>query len=99
MTDSRRQTFTLYAVVAALGVLVLILDLMTPLGVAVWILFVIPLGLTLYGRNPAMPIAAAAFCTLAMAITLMTDAPGLTRTFAIVNRVCGIAVIWTVRAR
>ena len=96
MTDSRRQTFTLYAVVAALGALVLILDLMTPLGVAIWILYVIPLGLTLFGRNPAVPVAAAAFCTLAMAVTLTTDAPGLTRTFAIVNRVCGIAVIWTV---
>jgi signal transduction histidine kinase/CheY-like chemotaxis protein len=96
MTDSRRQTLTLYAVVAALAALVLILDLMTPLGVAVWILYVIPLGLTLYGRNPAVPVSAAAFCTLAMAITLMTDAPGLVRTYAIVNRVCGIAVIWTV---
>jgi signal transduction histidine kinase/CheY-like chemotaxis protein len=96
MTDSRRQTFTLYAVVAALGVLVLILDLMTPLGVAVWILYVIPLGLTLFGRNPNIPLSAAAFFTLAMAITLTTDAPGLVRTFAIVNRVCGVAVIWTV---
>jgi signal transduction histidine kinase/DNA-binding response OmpR family regulator len=96
MTDSRRQTFTLYAVVAALGVLVLILDTMTPLGVAVWILYVIPLGLTLFGRNPAVPVTAAAFCTLAMAITLSTDTPGLERTFAIINRVCGVAVIWTV---
>jgi signal transduction histidine kinase/CheY-like chemotaxis protein len=96
MIDSRRQTFTLYAVVAALGALVFILDLMTPLGVAVWILYVIPLGLTLFGRNPNIPVSAAAFCTLAMALTLLTDAPGLTRTFAIVNRVCGVAVVWTV---
>jgi signal transduction histidine kinase/CheY-like chemotaxis protein len=96
MRQAQDQSIALYAALLAVGVLVLALDLMTPLGVAVWILYVIPIGLTLLGTSPTVPIVAAALCTTAMAVTVVTDAPGVIRWMAYVNRVCGIVVIWTV---
>jgi signal transduction histidine kinase/CheY-like chemotaxis protein len=82
---------------ALLIVFVFIADVFTPLGVAVWILYIIPIGLSMRGANPANPLMLAALCTGLMALTLATDAPGVTAGWsAQVNRACGVAVVWTI---
>ena len=71
-------------------------DLFTPLGVAVWILYVVPIALTLLARSPDLPIAAATVAFGLMLLTLFTDEPGLTLWVAQVNRGCGTVVVWSV---
>ena len=90
------RTLSLYVALGAIAAAVFAGDLSTPLGVAVWILYILPVGLTLLGRDQVAPIIAAIGCTLLMVVTMFTDAPGSIATWvAYVNRACGIVTIWT----
>jgi len=90
------RTLSLYVGLGAIASAVFAADLFTPLGIAVWILYILPVGLTLLGRDRSAPILAAIGCTMLMVITAFTDSPGSTATWiAYVNRVFGVAAIWT----
>ena len=90
------RTISLYVGLGAIATAVFAADLFTPLGIAVWILYIVPVGLTLLGREQSAPIIAAVACTLLMVVTLLTDAPGQILTWvAYVNRACGVVTIWT----
>ena len=90
------RTLSLYIGLGAIAAAVFAADLFTPLGVAVWILYILPVGLTLLGREPVAPILAAIGCTLLMVVTVFTDTPGQIVTWvAYVNRACGVVTIWT----
>jgi CheY-like chemotaxis protein len=91
-----RANWLLYIGLGALAVVVFGVDLATPLGVAVWILYVVPLGLTLLGTIPIAPVIGAVGCTLLMLVTLTVDRAVVEPWVAYVNRVCGIVVIWTI---
>jgi signal transduction histidine kinase/CheY-like chemotaxis protein len=93
---SSRSSAALYAALAAIGVIVLAADLGTPLGVAVWILYVLPVGLTVLGREPAAPLFAALGSTLLMVATVFTDSPGIAPWVAYTNRLFGVLVLWTI---
>jgi len=81
--------------IAALLAVVFVADWLTPLGVVVWVLYVLPVGLTLLGQSPTLPIGIAAACTVAMVLTLFTDAPsGIATWMVYVNRACGVVVLW-----
>ena len=86
----------LYISIAGITTAVFIGDLLTPLGVAIWILYVVPLGMTLFDRNPMQPINVALVITVLMVITVFTDQPGMTAWVAYANRGFGAAVVWTV---
>jgi signal transduction histidine kinase/CheY-like chemotaxis protein len=86
----------LYLTQALLSAGVFVTDLFTPLGVAVWVLYIIPIGLSMRGSNPSAPIGLAAACTVLMVLTFFTDEAGLVLWMAAVNRACGIAVVWTI---
>ena len=92
----QQQSLWLYIGLALIGAGIFAADLFTPLGLAVWILYVIPIALTLLGRHRDTPIVAAAISTVLMVITVMTDAPGVTPSVAYTNRACGVAVIWAI---
>ena len=90
------RTLSLYIGLGAIAAAVFAADLFTPLGVAVWILYILPVGLTLLGREPTAPILAAIGCTLLMVVTAFTDAPGQIVTWvAYINRACGVVAIWS----
>ncbi len=55
----RPQSLPLYIVLAAVSAAIFVADWLTPRGIAVWVLSVIPLGLTVPGHQPAAPIAGA----------------------------------------
>ena len=93
---SSRSSLALYAALGAIGVVVLAADVGTPLGVAVWILYVLPVGLTVLGREPAAPLFAALASTLLMVATVFTDSPGITPWVAYTNRIFGVLVVWTI---
>lgn len=92
---SRRNSFLIYlSVLLSMGC-VLVADLYTPLGVAVWIGFLLPVTLSLTLWNPQAPLATSAVATLLMILTFVTDAPGIEYDLARLNRVLGIFTIWT----
>ena len=75
---------------------VLVADLYTPLGVSVWILYLIPLLLTLRGPNAEVPLIGAALITLAIALTSYTDHRLIDTPVALTNRLFGLVGIWAV---
>jgi hypothetical protein len=88
-----RKPFTLYVAIIGLAAVVFAADLFTALGVAIWIFYFVPIGLTLLGRDAALPILAALTCSLLIVVTSLTDQRGITQWVGYLNRGFGIIVI------
>ncbi len=71
-------------------------DLAVPLGIAVWILYLVPLALTLYEWRPRLPLLVAAGETalLVAGYFLSTHPPTFLGTMARLNRAFGAVTIW-----
>jgi hypothetical protein len=82
--------------IAALTLLVCALDLVTALGVSVWVFYLVPLGLTLLLSGSALPLAVAAATTLLMGVGFVASPAGVDDGIAATNRIFGIVVIWLV---
>jgi CheY-like chemotaxis protein len=91
-----RSEVGLYATQVVLAAAIFVADLYTVLGLAVWILYIVPIGLSMRGTSPSAPLGLAAACTALMVLTFLTDDPGLSWWFALINRICGVVVIWTI---
>jgi signal transduction histidine kinase/CheY-like chemotaxis protein len=94
-----------YALLLLAALPIFIADWYTPLGISVWILYLIPLILTLFGPNPHAPLVGAALITLGVGITTFTDervpfiadAPlEVARVIAFSNRAFGLVSVWAV---
>jgi len=72
VTFEYRTPPALLILVATLAFSVFLADLFTPLGIAVWIFYLLPLALTLYSRTPMLPLYVAVFCTAAVAMKLLS---------------------------
>ncbi|MGV3617218.1 MAG: response regulator [Fimbriimonas sp.] len=86
----------LYFAIALTLAAVLITDLLTPLGIAVWLFYFIPVILTLYTWRPTIPVIIASITTVLIIATFLTDAPGTNRDIARINRGFAIATVWIV---
>ena len=73
-------------------------DWFTPLGVAVWVVYIAPLVLCTRLRAPSAPLVVALVAVVAMAISAVTDAPGMAAHVALLNRAMGIGVVLVVAA-
>ncbi len=69
-------------------------DVQTPLGVAVWVLYMLPLILSLWLWQPIVPVLVAISATCFMIINFYTDPDGMARDIAQLNRGMGIFSIW-----
>jgi signal transduction histidine kinase/DNA-binding response OmpR family regulator len=88
---------SIYVFAGALAAAIFAADLLTPLGIAVWILYILPVGLTLLGRDDSAPIIAGVGCTLLLGITAFSGGQGLVVPWvAYVNRIFGVGAIWTI---
>ena len=67
-------------------ILIIYADIITPLGFAVWILYFIPLVLTLYLQWRFAPIVAAGFFVLLLAISYFVSPRDISELFALINR-------------
>lgn len=67
-------------------ILIFYADIITPLGFAVWILYFIPLVLTLYLEWKFAPIASAGFFLLLLAISYFFSPRDISELFALINR-------------
>ncbi|RYG25239.1 response regulator [bacterium] len=77
-------------------VAVLVADYYTPLGIAVWMVYLVPVVLTLFAWRPSLPFIVAGIATALMTMTLFTDAPGVAISIGRLNRLFGAITIWTI---
>ena len=92
------RTALLYGAVAFTLIAVFIADLLTPLGVAVWVFYLAPLALCLFAWQPHAPLAVAAFGTLLTVAGFFLSSPGMNPGIAQVNRGLGLVTMWGVAA-
>ena len=88
-----------YLILAALVVAVFLLDMWTPLGVAVWLLYVIPSGYALrYLRQGRITFSMLSLVTGGMTVLILLgwffSPPGLHSYTALLNRIMGVVAIW-----
>ncbi len=91
--QSNRTLLIRLAIVTLLAI-VLAADLVTPLGVAIWVFYLLPITLSLFLPHKTMPLIVAAVCTGLMMLTLVTDAPNVNREIAQLNRGFAIVMFW-----
>ncbi|MEO8064148.1 MAG: response regulator [Pseudomonadota bacterium] len=70
------------------------IDLQTPIGVATWILYLVPLILCFRVSKPWLPALVASICTVLLVIDWFFSAPGVAEQIAQLNRALGIVVMW-----
>ncbi|MEO7052762.1 MAG: response regulator [Rhodanobacter sp.] len=90
---SSRELFLLISV-AALMLLTLLADIFTPLGYAVWCLYFVCVGLTLFQRRMSAPFVAAFAATVFLAVGASLSPADLRMGIALVNRAIGAASAW-----
>src|SRR5690606_15478996 len=70
-------------------------DFQTRLGLAVWVLYVIPICLSMLSWNVWLPATVAAVCSIFMAVNFQTDLGAISVDIARFNRIVGSIVLWT----
>jgi PAS domain S-box-containing protein len=91
MIDSKRVL--LLAAIIGLAGLVLLLDLVTPLGIAVWVLYLAVLLLSVRLGNRATLLTASG-CSALIAVGMFLCPPGIPLGWELANRIMGLAVVW-----
>ncbi|MGD0251451.1 MAG: PAS domain S-box protein [Verrucomicrobiota bacterium] len=90
----RQQKTVFFAAISALAVAGVILDLFTPLGVADWVWYFIPLLLSAYVGGRFFPyVLAAVFSTLTLGGFFLSS-PGIDLHLAFMSRFMGVCVQW-----
>ncbi|MDQ0349133.1 response regulator [Ancylobacter vacuolatus] len=88
----------LYVLLAALTALVFLADLSFPLGVAVWVIYFIPVVLAFLAWRTHVPLVTAAAVTSVIVAGYMVDRPGIDPSIALLNRSMGTATVWILAA-
>jgi len=79
-------------------VLVFVADLYTPLGIAVWVFYLVPIVLTFFGAHPTVPIVSAAAVSVVLPLGYALSAPGIDPGIARLNRSFLFATAWALSA-
>ena len=96
MVNQKQADHTLIAVIAALVVLVFVLDLLTPLGIVIWALYVVPLGLTIWSSIRRLLPITAIVCSVLVLLGYFYSPPGVSFEYVVLNRFLGIVMLWVV---
>jgi len=96
MVALQRPEIRLMAGIVLTILLVFIGDIMTPLGYAEAILYLVPLLLSSFLHNPHLPIHIAGSATLLVAVGFVLSPPGAPVAYALLNRTMVAIVLWTV---
>ncbi len=90
----QKPNIAIYLAMALSLVGVFMADFYTPLGIAVWVVYLVPIVLSLFVWRPAVPLIVAFLATVLTLSTLQTDAAGLDRGVALFNRSLGLFTVW-----
>ncbi len=94
-----RMQPTLVYIALALSLLgVLVADVMTPLGITIWVFYLVPITVSLLLRRRSAPLIVAGICTALMSVRFLTDVDGANRQLAQANRGFGIMTFWILGA-
>ncbi len=85
----------MYWAIAASIAVVFLVDMQTPIGVATWMLYLVPLMLCFRVQQPWIPAVVASVCTLLLVVDWFLSAPGISEQIAQINRGLGIVVMWS----
>lgn len=77
-------------------IVVFIGDILTPLGYAEAILYLVPLLLSSFLYEPRLPFRIAGTCTLLIAAGFALSPPGAPVAYAVLNRTLAVITLWTV---
>jgi signal transduction histidine kinase/DNA-binding response OmpR family regulator len=94
-SDDRTQEI-LFGVIGILLVLTFIADLLLPLGIAVWILYLFPTALAYFLWRPQPAIIIAAAATTLIILGYFFSPVGVDAPFARINRTFGVVVEWII---
>ena len=93
MDDAQENDQALTVVVFVLTAVVFVLDLLTPSELAVWSLYLVPLGLSRWSHFKQLTVGLAILCT-SLIICAHFYNPGPTQDVGIINRVFGTVMVW-----
>ncbi|MES2627285.1 MAG: histidine kinase dimerization/phospho-acceptor domain-containing protein, partial [Pseudomonadota bacterium] len=88
----------LYSAIALTLFAVLYADIQTPLGVAVWVFYIVPVTISLWLKHPIVPICVAVFITLLIISSFYVDEPDMETFVTQSNRTMGAFAVWVVAA-
>lgn len=95
-SNSDRLQPILYAILVVLTVLIFSADMMLPLGIVVWVLYLFPISLAYFTWRSQIPLALAAMATAFVVIGYLYGPPGGNPQTAYVNRSFGVVTFWIV---
>jgi signal transduction histidine kinase/CheY-like chemotaxis protein len=80
-------------------IIVLVADQLTPLGYAEWILYMVPVALTVFMRRPDLPLIVGAISSLLLIVGYyVSPLNEELKDVAVANRILGLITIWLVAA-
>jgi signal transduction histidine kinase/DNA-binding response OmpR family regulator len=82
----------LFIALSTLGIFMV--DLRTPVGVATWLFYLVPLAVTYFLSRPVAPLAVAALATLLVIVDYFISPDGISPWISQLNRTIGIAMLW-----
>jgi putative methionine-R-sulfoxide reductase with GAF domain len=90
------DTVKTLALIAVQGVALLVLDIATPLGIAVWVMYLIPLGLTTWLPYRQAPFVAAAIFSAFLVAGFIFSPPGIAASIALLNHGFAVLTLWVI---
>jgi hypothetical protein len=93
MDEPKKADHLISVVVMALTAMMLVPDVMTPLGIAAWALYVLPLGLTRWSPLGPLTFNVAGVCTALIVLGALSSLPGASPDVAISNRILGLLMV------
>jgi len=94
MKEPKKADHSVTAVIVALTAIVFVLDLLTPLGIAIWALYILPLGFTRWSAVEHLVFIVAGACTALIILGYVYSSPGASVEVAIINRMLGVLMVW-----
>ena len=92
MTDIRRAV--LLTAVVLFAAAVFITDLLTPLGVAEWVLYLPVILAPVWFNNSRQVVVASALCSALVVVGFFLSPPGILHSWDLINRGMGLTALW-----
>jgi hypothetical protein len=94
MEESKKADHSVTAGIVALTAIVFVLDVLTPEGIAIWALYLLPLGFTRWSSVEHVVFIVAGACTALIMLGSVYSPPGASVEVAMMNRMLGVLMVW-----
>jgi hypothetical protein len=94
MEEPKQTDHALTAIIVTITVMVFALDVFLQSEVAIWVLYMLPLGLTRWSSIGQLTFILSGACTVLVVLGHLYSPPGTAPDVAMVNRGLGILMVW-----